>query len=529
MEELIHLKINNMPVTVKKGTKILEAARMLHIDIPHLCYHPDQKIKARCRICSVEVVGKRRLLAACSTECWEGMEVYTDTQVVRDTQRGILQLIMADHEENCLTCPRNGNCVLQDLCSRFNVLKPKIPHVSKPQPKFGNNPSLLHDPEKCVKCGRCIRACKDIQGIEVLGFAGRSTDIHITTPFNDEFNNTQCVLCGQCSLACPVGALVEKDDTERVLDAIFDPDKIVIVQTAPSVRVALGDAFGLPKGSIVTKKMVTALRMIGFDKVFDTNYGADLTITEEANELIERIKSGQKMPMATSCCPGWVNYVEKHYPDLLDHLSTTKSPMQIFSAITKTHYAQQKHIDPKKIFTVAVMPCIAKKYEITRPEMGRDGYQDTDAVITTRGLIKLIKYIGIDFNNLPESEFDNPMGEATGAAAIFGTTGGVMEAALRTTYEWLTGKEMQNVEYTPVRGFDGIKEAEINIDGKKIRIAVAHTLKNAKVIMDKIRAGECEYDFFEVMACPGGCLGGGGQPVDTTMAVIKNVWKHSTL
>ena len=410
MEELIHLKINNMPVTVKKGTKILEAARMLHIDIPHLCYHPDQKIKARCRICSVEVVGKRRLLAACSTECWEGMEVYTDTQVVRDTQRGILQLIMADHEENCLTCPRNGNCVLQDLCSRFNVLKPKIPHVSKPQPKFGNNPSLLHDPEKCVKCGRCIRACKDIQGIEVLGFAGRSTDIHITTPFNDEFNNTQCVLCGQCSLACPVGALVEKDDTERVLDAIFDPDKIVIVQTAPSVRVALGDAFGLPKGSIVTKKMVTALRMIGFDKVFDTNYGADLTITEEANELIERIKSGQKMPMATSCCPGWVNYVEKHYPDLLDHLSTTKSPMQIFSAITKTHYAQQEHIDPKKIFTVAVMPCIAKKYEITRPEMGRDGYQDTDAVITTRGLIKLIKYIGIDFNNLPESEFDNPNG-----------------------------------------------------------------------------------------------------------------------
>lgn len=521
MEELINLKINNMPISVKKGTKILQAAQMLHIDIPHLCYHPDQRIKARCRICSVEVVGQRRLLAACSTECWEGMEVFTDTKVVRDTQRGILQLIMADHEENCLTCPRNGNCVLQKLCSRFNVLRPNIPHVGQHIEKRGANPSLVHDPEKCVKCGRCIRACKEIQGIEVLGFAGRSTNIHVTTPFDAEFDNTKCVLCGQCSLACPVGALVEKDDTDRVLDAIFDPNKTVIVQTAPSVRIALGDEFGMPKGSIVTKKMVTALRMIGFDKVFDTNYGADLTITEEANELIERIKSGKKMPMATSCCPGWVNYMEKHYPDLLDHLSTTKSPMQIFSAITKTHYAKQENLDPKNIFTVAIMPCIAKKYEITRPEMAHDGRPDTDAVLTTRELIKLIKYIGIDFENLPESEFDNPMGTATGAAAIFGATGGVMEAALRTTYEWLTGEEMKNVEYTPVRGFDGIKEAQINIGDKTINIAVAHTLNNAKILMDKLRAGECKYDFIEVMACPGGCLGGGGQPIGTTMEVNK--------
>ncbi len=521
MEELINLKINNIPITVKKGTKILQAAAMLHIDIPHLCYHPDQRIKARCRICSVEVVGSRRLLAACSTECWEGMEVYTDTQVVRDTQRGILQLIMSDHEENCLTCPRNNNCQLQSLCSRFNILKPHIPHVSKKKPKVGANPCLLHDPEKCVKCGRCIRACKEIQGTEVLGFAGRSTNIHVTTPFGDDFDKTNCVLCGQCALACPVGALVEKDDTERVLDAIFDPEKTVIVQTAPSVRVALGDAFGLPQGAIVTKKMVSALRMIGFDKIFDTNYGADLTITEEANELMERIQSGKKMPMTTSCCPGWVNYMEKQYPDLLDHLSTTKSPMQIFSAITKTHYAKQENLDPKNIFTVAIMPCIAKKYEITRPEMGRDGYQDTDAVLTTRGLIKLIKYIGIDFNNLPESDFDNPMGVSTGAGAIFGATGGVMEAALRTTYEWVTGKEMKNVEYTPVRGFDGIKEAQVDLNGKTVNIAVAHTLNNAKIIMDQLRAGKCKYDFIEVMACPGGCVGGGGQPVGTTTSVTK--------
>ena len=516
MEELINLKINNMPISVKKGTKILQAAQMLHIDIPHLCYHPDQRIKARCRICSVEVVGQRRLLAACSTECWEGMEVFTDTKVVRDTQRGILQLIMADHEENCLTCPRNGNCVLQKLCSRFNVLRPNIPHVGQHIEKRGANPSLVHDPEKCVKCGRCIRACKEIQGIEVLGFAGRSTNIHVTTPFDAEFDNTKCVLCGQCSLACPVGALVEKDDTDRVLDAIFDPNKTVIVQTAPSVRIALGDEFGMPKGSIVTKKMVTALRMIGFDKVFDTNYGADLTITEEANELIERIKSGKKMPMATSCCPGWVNYMEKHYPDLLDHLSTTKSPMQIFSAITKTHYAKQENLDPKNIFTVAIMPCIAKKYEITRPEMAHDGRPDTDAVLTTRELIKLIKYIGIDFENLPESEFDNPMGTATGAAAIFGATGGVMEAALRSAHYLVTGRNPDPDAFKIVRSpsFEtGVVEAEVQIGDATIRAAVVSGLGNVRKLLEAIEHGEVHYDFVEVMACPGGCVGGGGQPI----------------
>jgi len=521
MAEMINLTINDLPVTVEKGTKILQAAKQLHIDIPHLCYHPDQRVKARCRICSVEVVGKKRLLAACATECWDGMEVYTDTQVVRDTQRGILQLIMADHEENCLTCPRNGNCVLQELCSRFNIRRPNLTHVGKAIPIKTNNPSLVHDPEKCVKCGRCIRVCKDVQGIEALGFAGRSTNLRVTTPFNDDFTNTDCVLCGQCTVVCPVGALVEKDDTDKVLDAIFDPKKTVIVQTAPSVRVALGDAFGLPDGAVVTKKMVSALKMIGFDKIFDTNYGADLTIAEEATELIDRIKNKKTMPMTTSCCPGWVNFVEKHYPEKIAHLSTTKSPMSIFSRIAKTDYAKQENIAAENIYSVAIMPCIAKKYEAQRPELSMDGIPDTDAVITTRGLIKLIKYIGIDFPNLPESEFDNPMGESTGAGAIFGATGGVMEAALRTAHEWLTGKEMPTLEYTPVRGFEGIKEAKVNLDGNELKIAVVHTLKNAALIMDKLRDGNCDYDFIEVMACPGGCVGGGGQPVTTTFAATK--------
>ncbi len=521
MEDMINLKINGMPVRVHKGTKILEAARLLHIDIPHLCYHPDQRIKARCRICSVEVVGKKRLLAACATECWEGMEVFTDTKVVRDTQRGILQLIMADHEENCLTCPRNGNCVLQQLCSRFNILRPNLTHVAEHLTVRTGNPSLVHDPEKCVKCGRCIRVCKDVQGIEAIGFAGRSTGLKVTTPYEDDFAKTDCVLCGQCTVVCPVGALVERDDTDKVLDAIFDPAKKVIVQTAPSVRVALGDAFGLPDGSIVTKKMVAALRMIGFDKVFDTNYGADLTITEEACELIDRLKNNRKMPMTTSCCPAWVNFVEKHYPGEIEHLSSTKSPMSIFSAVLKTQYARQEKIAPENIFSVAVMPCIAKKYEARRPELGKNGNFDTDAVITTRGLIKLIKYIGIDFVNLQEDEFDDPMGESTGAGAIFGTTGGVMEAALRTAYEWLTGREMPTLEYTPVRGFEGIKEAQVKIDKYNLKIAVVHTLKNAALVMNKLQVGQCDYDFIEIMACPGGCVGGGGQPVTTTFAATK--------
>ena len=518
-QQMIHLTINHIPVEVPKGTKIMQAAQKLGIDIPHLCYHPDQRIKAHCRLCSVEVTGKRRLLAACSTECWEGMDVHTDTQIVRDTQVSILQLMLANHNKDCLSCPRNQNCDLQRLCSRFNILKSPLPSVVKKTKRIQTNPSIVRDPSKCIRCGRCIRACKDVQGIAALTYAHRSSDIVVTTAYNKPMEDTDCVLCGQCSLVCPTGAIVEKDDTQRVLNVLQDPSKHVVVQVAPAVRVALGDAFGMEPGTIATGQMVTALKLLGFNKVFDTNFGADLTIMEESAEFVERLTKGGVLPMMTSCSPGWVNYMEKHYGDYRQHLSSAKSPMQMFGAIAKTYYPEQAGIDVHDIVTVSIMPCTAKKYECTRPEMGRDGMQDVDIVLTTRELIKLIKYVGLEFGNLPESDFDSPLGESTGAGAIFGTTGGVMEAALRTAYEKVTGKTLQKLDFDDVRGFQGIKETTVNLNGRDVHIAVAHTLKNARIIMEQIKKGTCKYDFIEIMACPGGCIGGGGQPIDTTNAI----------
>lgn len=517
--QMIHLTINNIPVEVPKGTKIMQAAKTLGIDIPHLCYHEDQRIKAHCRLCSVEVTGKRRLLAACSTEVWEGMDVHTDTEIVRDTQVSILQLMLANHHKDCLSCPRNQNCDLQRLCSRFNILKSPLPNVVKDEPRIETNPSIVRDPSKCIRCGRCIRACKDVQGIAALTYAGRSSDIVVTTAFNKPMEKTDCVLCGQCSLVCPTGAIVEKDDTQKVLDALQNPKKHVIVQVAPAVRVALGDAFGMQPGAIMTRQMVTALKLLGFDSVFDTNFGADLTIMEEGYEFLNRLNNDGVLPMMTSCSPGWVNYVEKHFPDYRDHLSSAKSPMSMFGAIAKTYYPEKAGLDVKDIVTVAVMPCTAKKYEASRPEMGRNGQQDVDIVLTTRELIKLIKYVGLSLTELPESDFDSPLGVGSGAGAIFGATGGVMEAALRTVYEKVTGKTLKKLEFTAVRGFEGIKEATVTINGRDIRLAVVHTLKNARKIMEQVKKGISPYDFIEVMACPGGCIGGGGQPIGTTNAI----------
>ncbi len=517
--QMIHLTINNIPVEVPKGTKIMQAAKTLGIDIPHLCYHEDQRIKAHCRLCSVEVTGKRRLLAACSTEVWKGMDVHTDTEIVRDTQVSILQLMLANHHKDCLSCPRNQNCDLQRLCSRFNILKSPLPSVVKDEPRIETNPSIVRDPSKCIRCGRCIRACKDVQGIAALTYAGRSSDIVVTTAFNKPMEKTDCVLCGQCSLVCPTGAIVEKDDTQKVLDALQNPKKHVIVQVAPAVRVALGDAFGMQPGAIMTRQMVTALKLLGFDSVFDTNFGADLTIMEEGYEFLNRLNNDGVLPMMTSCSPGWVNYVEKHFPDYRDHLSSAKSPMSMFGAIAKTYYPEKAGLDVNDIVTVAVMPCTAKKYEASRPEMGRNGQQDVDIVLTTRELIKLIKYVGLSLTELPESDFDSPLGVGSGAGAIFGATGGVMEAALRTVYEKVTGKTLKKLEFTAVRGFEGIKEATVTINGRDIRLAVVHTLKNARKIMEQVKKGISPYDFIEVMACPGGCIGGGGQPIGTTNAI----------
>lgn len=519
--ELVRIKINNIPLEVEKGTKILEAAKKINIDIPHLCYHPDQTIKAHCRICTVEVTGSRRLLAACSTEVWDGMDIHTDTQLVRETQLGILELILASHEQNCLTCPRNGNCELQALCSRFNILQPTLPNVSRSVPIATNNPSLVHDRAKCIKCGRCVKACNEAQGVGALTYAGRSEAFAVATAFQKPLEETDCILCGQCSVVCPVGAIVEKDDTQKVLAALQDPKKHVIVQVAPAVRVALGDALGLANGAIVTGRMVSALKMLGFDRVFDTNFGADVTIMEEGTELIERLYHGGKLPMLTSCSPGWINYMEKHHSDLLDHLSSAKSPQQIFGAIAKTYYPQVSGIDVKDIVTVSVMPCTAKKFEAARPEMGRDGLRDVDIVLTTRELAKLIRYVGIDFKELPESQFDSPLGYGTGAGAIFGASGGVMEAALRTVYELETGKVLEDVEFSAVRGLDGVKECTVQLGDRELKVALAHGLKNAEQLVQQIADGSSPYAFIEIMACPGGCIGGGGQPVNTTMDVKR--------
>ncbi len=513
----VTLTIDHKRISVPEGTTILEAAKKVAVNIPHLCYHPDQEIKANCRICVVEVKGSRKLSAACSTRVWEGMEVLTNTRKVRDMQRGILELMLANHNQDCLKCHRNGNCELQDLCERFNISRTHLEDAVDALPLDDSNPALVRDSSKCIKCGRCFEACQNVQEVHVLTHSHRSTRFNIAPAYEMPLEETLCVFCGQCAAVCPTGAIVEKDDTEAVWAAIEDPTKHVIVQVAPAVRVALGDSFGLPKGEIVTGKTVAALRRLGFDQVFDTNFTADLTIMEESHELIHRLTQGGTLPMVTSCSPGWINYIEGVFDDLLDHLSTCKSPQQMFGALSKTYDAELKGLAPEEIFTVSIMPCTAKKYEAARPEMTTAGVREVDAVLTTRELARMIGSAGIEFAEIEEEQFDNPFGLGTGAGAIFGATGGVMEAALRTAYETVTGKGLPSLDFKDVRGLEGIKEASVALgDDLVLRVAVANGLSNAKTLMAQVRRGESPYHFIEIMACPGGCLGGGGQPIRST-------------
>ena len=518
MEEkkMIHLVIDDVNVEVEEGTTILSAARKANIDIPTLCFLKDINENGDCRMCVVEVEGRRGLATSCIQKVEEGMIVHTHSKDVVEARKMVLDLTLSNHHRDCLTCIRSGNCELQALAIKYNVQNVKYDGEKTKNVVDDKSPSIVRDFKKCILCRRCVSTCKKVQEIGAIDCTGRGFDSCISTAGDISLNDSNCVFCGQCIESCPTGALHEKDDTEKLWEKLYDKDIIKIAQTAPAVRAGLGEEFGEELGYNSEGKMVTALKRLGFDKVFDTNTGADFTIMEEANEFIDRVQGKKTLPMITSCCPAWVRFAEKNFPDELSHLSSCKSPHQMFGAILKSYYAKKLNVDPSKIFVVSIMPCIAKKYEITRPEMEEDGLRDVDCVITTRELARMIKQKDLDFNSLEESNFDDPMGEATGAGAIFGTTGGVMEAALRTAADLLEGTDLKEIEYTQVRGEKLLKEAKLNIAGKEIKIAVVSGLKTARKIMNDIKNGKSKYDFIEIMACPGGCIMGGGQPIKSS-------------
>lgn len=509
----VHVKIDGIDVFVPEDSTILEAAKEANISIPTLCFLKDISELGCCRMCLVEIEGMRSLQASCVYKVKEGMSVHTHSPRVTKVRRTNLELILSNHRANCQTCTRSHmDCELQILANKLKIGNVRFRNDEEGTLPIDVGPAIVRDPNRCILCRRCVSVCKNIQTVGVIDAINRGFDTVIGGPFNMKLADTPCVNCGQCINYCPVGALKERDGTEKVWEALYDKTKHVVVQTAPAVRAALGEEFLMPIGTAVTGKMVTALKMLGFDRVFDTDTGADLTIMEESTELIDRIRGGGKLPLITSCSPGWIKFCEHNFPDLLDNLSSCKSPHQMFGAIIKSYYAKEQGINPEDIVVVSVMPCIAKKYEAARPEMEVDGVRDVDIVITTRELAKMINNVGIEFTDLHDSEFDNPFGKATGAGHIFGATGGVMEAALRTACDMLTGESADSIEYDDIRGEDGIKEATVTAGNVTLKAAVAHGLGNARALMERIRAGE-HFDFVEVMACPGGCVTGGGQPL----------------
>ncbi|WP_283128541.1 NADH-dependent [FeFe] hydrogenase, group A6 [Allofournierella massiliensis] len=521
---MVNLKINNVPCQAPEGSTILEAAHAVGITIPTLCYLKEiKRVNGACRVCVVEVKGAKNLLPACVYPVSEGMEVFTNTKRVQNARKMNLELILSIHNQDCMSCVRNGDCELLRLCKQYGVDKSNAFEGVLPERQDDDSaPHLVKDSSKCIICRRCISTCAENQGVGVINVVERGFNTHIACAFEGKLADSTCIGCGQCIVVCPTAALVERDDTEKVWAALDDPTRHVVVQTAPSVRAALGEEFGLPIGTNVQGKMVAALRRLGFDGVFDTDFAADMTIMEEAHEFLERVKNGGKLPLITSCSPGWVKYCETFHPDFIPNLSSCKSPQQMFGALSKTYYAEKMGLDPRNVYCVSVMPCTAKKFEIGRPDQSAagDGIPDVDVAITTRELARMIHRSGLRFNDLPDEDFDPAMGQATGAGHIFGATGGVMEAALRTAVETLTGEKVEPVEFTQVRGTDAIKEAEYQVAGLTLRVCVVSGTANAGKVLDMVRSGEKQYDMIEVMACPGGCVNGGGQPIQP--APVRN-------